>query len=237
MASMIAEKDRIAAAALREIPSEGAIPIDAGTTTARRAEIPPTERLPTIVTNSLPIATMLSMRPSFTVPTTGGRVRERTLAGVDEWAARSLSEICRDVAFVGAGGVSVGGGLTTPDPPAAAVKRAMLHAARGVVAPAGSSKVGRDYFASFGRLDDVDVLITDSGLDKAEAATPAAAAGRRWCGRERHAHAEPQRRSHHRHRRPGARRPSRFSAAACRRPTATIAPRSDSTRVSTGISP
>ncbi len=175
MASMTAEKDRIAAAALREVPSEGTILLDAGTTVARLAEILPTDRLLTVVTNSLPIATILSTRPNFTVLITGGRVRGATLASVDEWAARSLSEVCCDVAFLGTNGVSVGRGLTTPDPPEAAVKRAMLHAARRVIALADSSKVGRDYFASFGRLTDVDVLITDSGLDEAEATTIAAA--------------------------------------------------------------
>ncbi|HEX2145131.1 MAG TPA: DeoR family transcriptional regulator, partial [Glycomyces sp.] len=47
-----AAKERIAAAALAEVPAEGAILLDAGTTTARIAEALPHERELTVVTNS-----------------------------------------------------------------------------------------------------------------------------------------------------------------------------------------
>ncbi len=164
VAAMGDEKERIAQAALQELPDEGAILLDAGTTTARLAEILPTDRLLTVVTNALPIASSLASRPNLTVMTLGGRVRGRTAATVDSWALRVLAETLVDVAFVGTNGLSAERGLTTPDTAEAAVKAAMLHAARHVVVLADHTKIGDDHFARFGGLEDIDVLITDAGL-------------------------------------------------------------------------
>ncbi len=60
------EKARIASAALAELPGEGAILLDAGTTTARLAEKLPSDRELTVVTNAVPIAMALSTRPNMT---------------------------------------------------------------------------------------------------------------------------------------------------------------------------
>jgi DeoR family fructose operon transcriptional repressor len=176
--TMAAEKDRIARAALGELPREGAILLDAGTTTARLAEILPSDHELTVVTNALPIAMALSARPNINILTVGGRVRGRTLAMVDQWAIRVLSETYVDVAFLGSNGVSVERGLTTPDVAEAAVKRAMLRAARRAVVLVDHTKVGNDCFARFGDLEEVDTLITDEGLDL-EVAADLQAAGPR----------------------------------------------------------
>lgn len=165
-----AEKERIAKAALSELPVEGSILLDAGTTTARLAEAMPANRDLIVVTNSLPIALTLSVRPGLTVRLVGGRVRGRTQAVVDDWALRVLGDTYVDVAFVGTNGITVERGLTTPDPAEAAVKRAMVGAARRVVVLADHTKVGAEHFARFGDLEDVDVLITDAGLGTAETA-------------------------------------------------------------------
>jgi DeoR family fructose operon transcriptional repressor len=163
-AVMAPEKERIARAALEELPAEGAILLDAGTTTARLAEILPSGCELTVVTNALPIAMTLSTRPGITLLTLGGRVRGRTSAMVDDWALRTLSETYVDVAFIGTNGVSVERGLTTPDVTEAAVKRAMMSAARRAVVLADHTKIGNDCFARFGELEQVDVLISDDGL-------------------------------------------------------------------------
>jgi len=113
-----------------------------------------------------------------TVLTVGGRVRGRTLAMVDGWALRVLDETYVDVAFIGTNGVSVERGLTTPDVAEAAVKTAMMAAARRVVVLADHTKVGNDGFARFGELEAVDTLITDDGLDVQVAADIQAAGPR-----------------------------------------------------------
>jgi DeoR family fructose operon transcriptional repressor len=175
---LVLEKERIAKAALAEVPDEGAILLDAGTTTGRLAEILPTERELTVVTNSVPIVMTLTGRPNLTVLLLGGRVRRTTLAAVDSWALTALADTYVDVAFVGTNGVSVDRGLTTPDPAEAAVKRAMIAASRRTVVLTDHSKIGTDRLARFGDLDDIDVLITDSGADPLVADELAAAGPR-----------------------------------------------------------
>jgi DeoR family transcriptional regulator, fructose operon transcriptional repressor len=175
-AVLTAEKERIAKAALAEVPEDGAIILDAGTTTARLAQVLPNDRELTVVVNSPVLATILGPRPNITVLLLGGRLRGRTLAAVDDWALRPLADLYVDVAFMGTNGCSVERGLTTPDQAEAAVKRAMIAAARRVVVLADHTKVGNDNLARFGSMSNVDVLITDSGLD-AELATELEEAG------------------------------------------------------------
>ncbi|MFD5494813.1 DeoR/GlpR family DNA-binding transcription regulator [Streptomyces sp. NPDC001812] len=158
------EKARIAKAALAELPNEGTVIVDAGSTVALFAGSLPAELSLTVVTHSLPIAARLADHPGIQLHLVGGRVRHRTRAAVDAWALRAYGEIRADVLFVAANGYSVEHGLTTPDLAEAAVKRAAMAAARRVVLLADSSKYGQEHFARFGGMNDVDLLITDSRL-------------------------------------------------------------------------
>ncbi|MBW8702809.1 Glucitol operon repressor [Streptomyces sp. MBT84] len=164
------EKDRIAKAALAELPGEGTMILDAGSSVARLAGAIPLDATLTVVTHSLPTAARLADHPGIQLHLVGGRVRHRTRAAVDAWALRAYGEIRADVAFIAANGFSADHGLTTPDLAEAAVKRAAIRAARRVVLLADSSKHGQEHFARFGELGDVDLLITDSGLSPEDAA-------------------------------------------------------------------
>lgn len=159
------EKRRIAQAAVSELPTEGAIILDAGTTTGAMIELIPDSAQLTVVTNSVLHAAALSEHKNLNVMMLGGRVRSRTLACVDEWAVQSLRGLYADVAFVGANGISPARGLTTPDRAEATIKNAMLLSARRRIVLADNSKFGDDHFAAFGSLEDVDVVITDVQVD------------------------------------------------------------------------
>ncbi|SDP43112.1 transcriptional regulator, DeoR family [Arthrobacter sp. ok909] len=162
------EKTRIAKAALEHLPAGGSVLIDAGSTTARLADLFPRDREMTVYTNTLTIAASLLDRPLLTVYTFGGRIRPLTAAQVDHWAARSLGEINVDVAFLGANAVSVDRGLTTPDPAEAAVKRLMLSSARKRILLTDHSKFGCVSNCKHADLADIDLMITDEGADSRE---------------------------------------------------------------------
>jgi DeoR family transcriptional regulator, fructose operon transcriptional repressor len=160
----LAEKTRIARAALAHVPDQGAVLVDAGSTTAQLVDLFPGDRELTVYTNTLPLALQLLTRPLLTVYTLGGRVRSKTFAEVDDWAARALAEINVDVAFLGANGISVHRGLTTPDQAEATVKRRMLSCAHRRILLADHSKVGTVCGVQYGHLHDIDLLITDTDL-------------------------------------------------------------------------
>ena len=159
-----AEKEAIAVEALAQLPADGAILLDAGSTTYRFAQALPEGLGLNIVTNSPAMALLLAQRDDLTVMLLGGRLRKRTLATVDDWVEQATSRIHVDVAFVATNGLSTARGLTTPDPAEAGAKRAMIACASRVVVLADHTKIDVDYFARFADLSEVDLLVTDSGL-------------------------------------------------------------------------
>jgi DeoR family fructose operon transcriptional repressor len=162
-ATMAAEKAAIAEAAVAFVPEQGSVLIDAGTSTVAIARVFPDREL-TVFTHSMPVGLELSRRPNLRLHVIGGRVRTRTLANVDEWALRQLADLRVDVAFVGTNGMSVGRGLSTPDPAEAAVKRAICLAAAQTVVLADRTKLDREAAVRFASTDEFDVLISDRGL-------------------------------------------------------------------------
>lgn len=158
------EKQRIAHAALAEVPVEGTILLDAGTSTLALAAALPTDQELVVVTNSPAIASALQDKTA-TVYLLGGQLRGRTGAAVGVWAQQALADVRVDVAFMGANGFTVGWGFSTPDQAEADTKQAMVRAAKRVVVLADSSKAGRTHFHRFATIDDVDLLITDTALD------------------------------------------------------------------------
>jgi len=163
---MAREKARIASTALAFVPDRGTVLLDAGTTTLALARVFPDREL-TVFTNSMPVGLELTARPNQQLYLIGGRVRGRTLADVDDWALRQLAHLRVDVAFIGTNGLTVERGLSTPDPAEAAVKREMCRAARQVVVLADHTKLGEDDAVRFASIEQVDALVTDSGLSQA----------------------------------------------------------------------
>lgn len=169
------EKQRIAAAALKAIPAArtASVLLDSGTTTAALAEqlalwtpaAPGDELL--AITNSLPIASRLSDNHALALEILGGRVRGLTSAVVGANATDRLGVLRPDIAFIGANGVHPDFGLSTPDPVEAAVKTAMVRAARQVVLLVDSSKLGQEALVSFATLGQIDTIITTGAPDAA----------------------------------------------------------------------
>lgn len=163
--TMVEEKTRIGSAAVNYLPAEGSILIDGGSTTAALAGSIPEDRSLTVLTGALPTAVSLAGKANLTVLMPGGALRPRSMCLVGPWAARDLGEVCVDTAFIGTNGLSLERGLTTSDQSEAVTKQAMIKAARRVVLLCDHSKIGADDFFRFASLSEVDVLITDSGLD------------------------------------------------------------------------
>ncbi|WP_055479219.1 DeoR/GlpR family DNA-binding transcription regulator [Sphaerimonospora mesophila] len=161
------EKAAIARAAAAEIPPYGAIFIEAGSTTGHLARLLPGRGDLLIVTNALQIALELADLACSTVMTIGGRVRPASYAEVDTWALERLGRLRFDVAFVGANAVDGVWGLSTPDPGEAAVKAAILASANKTVLMTDHTKFGMQATCRYGAIEDIDLIVTDSGIDDA----------------------------------------------------------------------
>lgn len=173
----LSAKEDIAKAAARLAPPGSAIALAGGTTAFTLAkqllEVPDL----TVVTNSVRVADVFynaqratagggseAPRPgAATVVLTGGvRTPSDTLVGpVADAAIRSLHF---DVLFMGVHGISVEAGLSTPNLAEAETNRHFVRSARRVVVVADHTKWGTVGLSSFASLEEVDVLVTDSGL-------------------------------------------------------------------------
>jgi DeoR family transcriptional regulator, fructose operon transcriptional repressor len=164
-----AEKQRIAARALELVDADSSLYLDAGSTCLELARLLAHRDDITVVTNSLPaIVELAGTGPRLVV--VGGELRPLSQAIVGPLSTPLLDELYVDRAFMGTFGLSLDAGLTTTDPAEAFTKEHALTRAREVVLLADSSKLGTRSFAHAGRLDQIDVVITDAELDE-EAAT------------------------------------------------------------------
>lgn len=139
--------------------------LDAGSTTARLAAVLPRDHRLTVVTHAVPVAARLAGLPQIELHLLPGRVRSTTQAAVGVDTVAALANLRADVAFLATNGISTTYGLTTPDRDEAATKRAIAGAARRTVVVADSSKIGVENAQVFATLDDLDVLVIDSGID------------------------------------------------------------------------
>ena len=160
-----AEKAAIAARAAKLVEPGTAVALSAGTTTAAlAAELVDVSGL-TVVTNSIPVADALyrTGRPDQTVVLTGGiRTPSDALAGPVAEAA--ISSLNVDVLFLGVHGMSPRTGFTTPNLMEAGTNRLLVNAARRLVVLADHTKWETVGIATIARLDDADILVSDSGL-------------------------------------------------------------------------
>ncbi len=119
----------------------------------------------TVVTNSLPVATELVGRgPRLIV--IGGELRVTSRALVGPLTRQLLDVLRLDRALMGTFALSLEDGLTTTDPSEAYTKELVMRRAREVILLADATKMGTHSFVRAGRLEDVDILVTDAALDE-----------------------------------------------------------------------
>lgn len=159
------EKDRIAARAVSLLAPEDTVYLDSGSTVLAAARLLHGWDRLTVVTNSIPVVVELAGRgPRLIV--IGGEFRATSQALVGTLSRLTLESVHVNRAFLGSFAVSLEDGLTTTDPAEAFTKQLALQRATQVVLLADSRKMGARSFVHAGRIEDVDVLVTDTGIDE-----------------------------------------------------------------------
>ena len=161
----MAEKQRIATAAVRLLDGCESIFIDEGSTALAVAQmLPGIDRPLTIVTHSLPVAAALAARPRTEVLMLGGTLRSASMATVGTAAATALSDLTLDMAILGASGISIERGLSTSDRETADLKRVAMSAARRRLFVGVHTKFEVRSFCRYAEVHDFDALVTDTCL-------------------------------------------------------------------------
>ena len=161
------EKNRIGRKACELVSPGQAIILDAGTTTERM--IPGLRALSglTVITNGLNIARGLSGLTGVTTVLCGGILNDITGSLAGFHAEEFMRQFHVATAFLSAGGVTVDGVANT-NAFEVRVKQSMLEAAERVILLVAHDKIGRKSFAPFARLDQIDMVLTDSGAPPGE---------------------------------------------------------------------
>lgn len=162
-----AEKERIAAAALRFIKPNDSVFLDGGSTVLAVARLLVEMNRVTVVTNSLGVISVLSSAGPRVIAV-GGEFRRLSRTFVGPLTQAVIDKLKVDVAFMGTIGLSTTDGMTTTDPREAYTKELVMSHAGKVVLLADSSKIGKVSFVRFDNMENVDALVTDKKVRRAD---------------------------------------------------------------------
>ena len=118
----------------------------------------------TVITNGINLALELKDIPGVTVILTGGIVTSASASIEGLLGADLLKKIHTDIAFVSARGFSVEDGLTDFSIYEADLKRICIKASSKTVALVDHTKFDTTSISSYASLDDINMVITDSGI-------------------------------------------------------------------------
>ncbi|MDY6293483.1 MAG: DeoR/GlpR family DNA-binding transcription regulator [Bacteroidales bacterium] len=159
------QKDAIGREAAKLIDRDDSIIIASGTTVhALARNIKPIHRL-TVVTASLQVSVILSQDESNDIIQLGGMLRHSSLSVVGQYSKSILENCSFSKLFIGVDGIDFNYGFTTTDMREAELNQQMMRAAQKVIVLADSTKFGRRGFAKIGNIEDIDMIITDSGIN------------------------------------------------------------------------
>lgn len=155
-------KDRIGAAAAQLVRDGQSVLLDSGTTTLCIARHLRDRSSITVITTSLPIASVLQHAAGVQTLLLGGYVRREAPDLQGPLTESNLDSLRADIAFIGADGIDENGTVYNASLTVARMLSRMIAAAREVYVVADRSKLGRTALASFGRLAEFNGLITDA---------------------------------------------------------------------------
>lgn len=159
------EKTAIAAEAAKLIEPEDAIYLGVGTTVQTMTQYIKNMENITVFTNALRIAVELSDAPNCTVILPGGRLRPKELTISGFPAEDNFANFNVDKAFIGIGGITESG-ATDFHIDEAHLHRQVINNARQAIALVDSGKLGMRAIVNVCQLNDIDIVITDSGASK-----------------------------------------------------------------------
>jgi DeoR/GlpR family transcriptional regulator of sugar metabolism len=159
------EKDRIGAAAASLVRDGDVIALDASTTALAIVSHLIHHRDLTIITNGLATANTLLTVPGITVFILAGFLRHDALSLVGHADQTVLNRFDIKYAFLSSKGLSQQAGMTELNEQEGSMKCELIKYSDKVIAVLDSSKIGHSSLVSFATIEEIDLVITDSGID------------------------------------------------------------------------
>jgi len=155
------EKQRISQLLADHIPDHASLFINIGTTNEAIAQALLSKTGLKVVTNNLNVASILSVKPDFTVIIAGGEVRSRDGGIVGEATRDFIHQFKLDYGIIGISGIDDEGSLLDFDYQEVRIAQAIIDNSRFVYLAADHSKFGRNAMVRLGNLTQCTALFTD----------------------------------------------------------------------------
>ena len=117
-----------------------------------------------VVTPSIRLGVLLSEKMDVDLRILGGRVVANSMSTRDEYSIKGLDNVRCSKLFFSCDGFSVEDGVTSAFVEEAHLTECMMNVAQQRILLADSSKIGKCGFGRICGIEDVDTLITDSGI-------------------------------------------------------------------------
>ena len=158
-------KQSIGAAAASLIHDGQSVLLDSGSTTLAIARELLTRQRLTVITTSLPIASILQRAPRVETLLLGGYVRRESPDLEGPLTEANLDYLRADIAFIGADGIDSEGNVYNASLGIARMLSKMVTSAGKIYVVADHTKLGRKALASYGNVASWAGLITDAPPD------------------------------------------------------------------------
>ncbi len=158
------EKASIAATVVGMIADGDTILLDAGTTALEVAKKLAGRKNLTIISNGLDIVAELTRQGDHTIYSVGGEYTDTNHSFRGPLAEQFIRQFNVDKLILNAASIDVDRGLVcTVEPVNASVAKAMIEVSRRTIVVADHSKFAKSSLSVVGKIEDIGIVVTDSG--------------------------------------------------------------------------
>lgn len=163
----VSEKQRIAAKCMEYINEGDSVFLDAGTTPNELAALLRGKRNISVLTHSLLVANTTATMRNIKLIMCPGEFRENSMAFLGPLTDDFIQHFQIDTLFLALEGIDLTDGLSVVDVQDGHTKKVLVEKAKRVICMADHSKFNKSFFYKIAPITDVDLVITDDGLDAA----------------------------------------------------------------------
>lgn len=159
-------KEKIAMAAATLINEKDSMAVTSGSTVEAFVRCLDLKGPIKVVTPSIRLGVLLSETQNVELRILGGNVIPNTLTVRDEYSIMGLRNVRCSKLFFSCDGFSIEDGVTSAYVEEARMTESMMNVAQQRILLADSSKIGKCGFGRICGLEDIDTLVTDSGISE-----------------------------------------------------------------------
>lgn len=158
------EKLNIGQAGAKLVNDHDTLIIASGTTVLALARALQAKLNLTVITAALNVSIELNRQPNIEVLQLGGIMRKSSSSVTGSYAEDTLKNFFCNKLFLGVDGIDLEHGLTTTSSAEAQLNKEMIKISQKIIVLADSSKFGKRGFGKICEVDEIDSIITDSGI-------------------------------------------------------------------------